>query len=101
MVRVGADSLRSSRRGARDDRARSCRGLKRCASESDRRPPAFQASPGDRNRAQAETFSLSGELQMKFATFLFQTQPSSIASVARKAEDLDFESLWIPEHIIL
>src|SRR3984893_17417091 len=38
---------------------------------------------------------------MKFATFLFQTQPSSIASVARKAEELDFESLWIPEHIIL
>jgi probable F420-dependent oxidoreductase len=38
---------------------------------------------------------------MKFATFLFQTQPSSIASVARKAEELGFESLWIPEHIIL
>ena len=38
---------------------------------------------------------------MKFATFLFQTQPSSITSVARKAEELGFESLWIPEHIIL
>src|SRR6202050_5172991 len=38
---------------------------------------------------------------MKFATFLFQTSPSSIASVARKAEELGFESLWIPEHIIL
>ncbi len=38
---------------------------------------------------------------MKFATFLMQTQPSSIAAVARKAEELGFESLWIPEHIIL
>ncbi len=38
---------------------------------------------------------------MKFATFLFQTQPSSVAAVARKAEELGFESLWIPEHIIL
>ncbi len=38
---------------------------------------------------------------MKFATFLMQTQPSSIATVARKAEELGFESLWIPEHIIL
>jgi probable F420-dependent oxidoreductase len=38
---------------------------------------------------------------MKFGTFLFQTQPSSLAAVARKAEELDFESLWIPEHIIL
>lgn len=38
---------------------------------------------------------------MKFATFLFQTQPSSITSIARKAEELGFESLWIPEHIIL
>jgi probable F420-dependent oxidoreductase len=38
---------------------------------------------------------------MKFATFLMQTQPGSLASVARKAEELGFESLWIPEHIIL
>ena len=38
---------------------------------------------------------------MKFATFMMQTQPSSLASVARKAEELGFESLWIPEHIIL
>ena len=38
---------------------------------------------------------------MKFGTFLYQTQPSSIASVARKAEELGYESLWIPEHIIL
>ena len=38
---------------------------------------------------------------MKFATFLFQTQPSSITSVTRKAEELGYESLWIPEHIIL
>ncbi len=38
---------------------------------------------------------------MKFATFLMQTQPSSLASIARKAEELGFESLWIPEHIIL
>jgi probable F420-dependent oxidoreductase len=38
---------------------------------------------------------------MKFGTFLFQTQPSSLAAVARKAEELEFDSLWIPEHIIL
>jgi probable F420-dependent oxidoreductase len=38
---------------------------------------------------------------MKFATFLYQTQPSSLAAVARKAEELGYESLWIPEHIIL
>jgi len=38
---------------------------------------------------------------MKFGTFLFQTQPSSITSVTRKAEELGYESLWIPEHIML
>jgi probable F420-dependent oxidoreductase len=38
---------------------------------------------------------------MKFATFLFQTQGSSLAAVARKAEELGFESLWIPEHLLL
>ncbi len=38
---------------------------------------------------------------MKYGTFLFQTSPVSIASIARKAEELGFESLWIPEHIIL
>jgi probable F420-dependent oxidoreductase len=38
---------------------------------------------------------------MKFATFLFQTSPTSLAAIAHKAEELGFESLWIPEHIIL
>ena len=38
---------------------------------------------------------------MKFATFLYQTAPGSIASIAHKAEELGFESLWIPEHIVL
>ncbi len=38
---------------------------------------------------------------MKFATFLFQTAPASLAAIARKAEELNFESLWIPEHIVL
>lgn len=38
---------------------------------------------------------------MKFGTFLFQTQGSSLASIARKAEELGFESLWIPEHVLL
>jgi probable F420-dependent oxidoreductase len=38
---------------------------------------------------------------MKFGTFLFQTQPASLAAIARRAEELGFESLWIPEHIIL
>ncbi len=38
---------------------------------------------------------------MNFATFLFQTAPTSLAAIARKAEELNFESLWIPEHIVL
>ncbi|MGC1678104.1 MAG: LLM class F420-dependent oxidoreductase [Candidatus Binataceae bacterium] len=38
---------------------------------------------------------------MKFGTFLMQTNPSSLGAVARKAEELGYESLWIPEHIIL
>ncbi|MGH7781997.1 MAG: LLM class F420-dependent oxidoreductase [Candidatus Binataceae bacterium] len=38
---------------------------------------------------------------MKFGTFLMQTNPSSLSAVARKAEELGYESLWIPEHIIL
>ena len=38
---------------------------------------------------------------MKFGTFLYQTSPNSIGAVARKAEECGFESLWIPEHIIL
>ena len=38
---------------------------------------------------------------MKFGTFLYQTSANSIAAVARKAEECGFESLWIPEHIIL
>jgi|YelNatPaOPRAMG01_1025707.scaffolds.fasta_scaffold00639_11 probable F420-dependent oxidoreductase len=38
---------------------------------------------------------------MKYGTFLFQTSPVSLASVARRAEELGFESLWLPEHIIL
>lgn len=38
---------------------------------------------------------------MKFGTFLFQTQGASLAAIARKAEELGFESLWIPEHIVL
>jgi probable F420-dependent oxidoreductase len=38
---------------------------------------------------------------VKFGTFLYQTQPTSITSITRKAEELGFESLWIPEHIML
>ena len=38
---------------------------------------------------------------MKYGTFLYQTQPQSLASVARRAEELGYDSLWIPEHIIL
>jgi probable F420-dependent oxidoreductase len=42
---------------------------------------------------------------MKFGTFLFQrflfqTQGPSLAAIGRKAEELGFESLWIPEHIL-
>ncbi|HEY6395356.1 MAG TPA: LLM class F420-dependent oxidoreductase [Candidatus Binataceae bacterium] len=38
---------------------------------------------------------------MKYGTFLFQTAPSSLSVIATKAEELGYESLWIPEHIIL
>jgi len=38
---------------------------------------------------------------MKFGTFVFQTQPATITAIAHKAEELGFESLWIPEHIML
>src|ERR1700730_17307225 len=38
---------------------------------------------------------------MKFGTFVYQTSPHSIGAVARKAEVGGFQSLWIPEHIIL
>ena len=38
---------------------------------------------------------------MKFGTFLYQTSANGIAAVARKAEECGFESLWIPEHIML
>lgn len=38
---------------------------------------------------------------MKFGTFLYQTSPTGLGSVARKAEELGFESVWLPEHIIL
>ena len=32
---------------------------------------------------------------------MYQTPPNAIAAVARKAEESGFESIWIPEHIIL
>ncbi|HZO81306.1 MAG TPA: LLM class F420-dependent oxidoreductase [Candidatus Binataceae bacterium] len=38
---------------------------------------------------------------MKFATFLYQIAGPDIARVARRAEELGFESLWIPEHLVL
>jgi probable F420-dependent oxidoreductase len=41
------------------------------------------------------------EAAMKYGTFLYQTRPSSLAAIARRAEELGFDSLWIPEHIIL
>jgi len=38
---------------------------------------------------------------VKYGTFLYQTQAQSLATVARRAEELGYDSLWIPEHIIL
>jgi len=38
---------------------------------------------------------------VKFATFLYQIAGPDIARVARRAEELGFESLWIPEHLVL
>ncbi len=38
---------------------------------------------------------------MKFATFLYQIAGPDLARVARRAEKLGFESLWIPEHLVL
>jgi len=38
---------------------------------------------------------------VKFATFLHHIAGSDIARVARRAEELGFESLWIPDHLVL
>ena len=38
---------------------------------------------------------------MKFGTLVFPSGAADLAKNARKAEELGFESLWIPEHIIL
>ncbi len=39
---------------------------------------------------------------MKFGTVLFsQLQGSALAAIARKAEELGFDSVWLPEHILL
>ena len=38
---------------------------------------------------------------MKFATFLYQIGGPDLARVARRAEEVGFESLWIPEHLVL
>src|SRR6266478_3671907 len=39
--------------------------------------------------------------RVKFATFLYQIGGPDLARVARRAEELGFESLWIPEHLVL
>ncbi len=38
---------------------------------------------------------------MKYATFLYQIAGDELARVACAAEDFGFESLWIPEHLVL
>jgi len=38
---------------------------------------------------------------MKFATFLYQVASPDVVATARRAEELGFESLWIPDHIVL
>ena len=38
---------------------------------------------------------------MKFATFLYQVAGPEMVVTARRAEELGFESLWIPDHIVL
>lgn len=38
---------------------------------------------------------------MKFATFLYQIAGPEMVATARRAEELGFESLWIPDHIVL
>jgi probable F420-dependent oxidoreductase len=38
---------------------------------------------------------------MKFATFLYQTNGPEIVALAQRAEALGYESLWIPDHIVL
>jgi probable F420-dependent oxidoreductase len=38
---------------------------------------------------------------VKFATFLHHIAGPDIARVARRAEELGFESLWIPDHLVL
>ncbi|MGH7906489.1 MAG: LLM class F420-dependent oxidoreductase [Candidatus Binataceae bacterium] len=38
---------------------------------------------------------------MKFATFLYQTTGPEVAAMARRAEEFGFESLWVPDHIVI
>ncbi|MBF6571178.1 MAG: LLM class F420-dependent oxidoreductase [Candidatus Binataceae bacterium] len=38
---------------------------------------------------------------MKFATFLYQISGPDMVAMAQRAEQLGFESLWIPDHIVL
>jgi probable F420-dependent oxidoreductase len=38
---------------------------------------------------------------MKFATFLYQIAGPDMIRTAQRAEELGFESLWIPDHIVL
>ena len=38
---------------------------------------------------------------MKFATFIYQTRAAEVTAVAQRAEALGYESLWVPEHIVM
>jgi probable F420-dependent oxidoreductase len=38
---------------------------------------------------------------MKVGVALFRLRPERMAAVARSAEDLGFESVWVPEHLVL
>ena len=37
---------------------------------------------------------------MNFATGLFGTDPSLVPIIARKAEEVGFDSLWTPDHLV-
>ncbi len=38
---------------------------------------------------------------MKIGVALFRLRPERVAAVARHAEGLGFESVWVPEHLVL
>src|SRR5216110_2231169 len=86
-------------RGARAlaaEAPRAARADRRAAGDGEREGPEASAPRADRRRAPAR-----GEIGMKIGVALFRLRPERMAAVARHAEGLGFESVWVPEHLVL